>query len=56
MGNHTWLVQPTAINVVPASTLTYAPPPPVMAPPPPMPEKQITAVYRINKCAHQLVK
>ena len=48
--NQTWLLQPLAISVVSASSLTYAPPPPVTtAPPPPMTGKQITAVYRFTR-------
>ena len=46
------LIQPKAISVIAAADLTYAPPPPMLAPPPPpLTGRQITATFRISKCA-----
>ena len=51
------MIQPKAITVLAASDLTYAPPPGAVAPPPPpMTGKQITAIFRIPKCAPMRVR
>ena len=52
LSNQTWLLQPLTITTVSAASLAYSPPPAsVTPPPPPMTGRQITAVYRIAKCA-----